>query len=298
MKRSAFDRRFDVVVSIILGLLLFVTAYPLYFVIISSVSEPVAVMRGQVTLWPVGFSLEAYDQILKYNELWIGYRNTIIYVVADAIVSVFTTMITGYAISRKGVPGMRGLQLFMVFTMYFSGGLIPTYQLIRGLGLTGNPMVLIILSSVSVGNIIVTRSFIKSNIPEELFEAASIDGCSHFRYLFAIVVPLSQAILAVILLNNAVGMWNSWFSAMIYLKDSNQMPLQFKLRTLLLSASKLYAETSEEVSLMGDDGVKQQQMVEAMKYGIIIVSSLPILCLYPFLQKYFVKGITMGSLKG
>lgn len=298
MKKTKFDKRFDFLVTVMLAMFLFIVIYPLYFICIASISSPAAVTQGAVTLLPKDVTLEGYKRIIQYDELWLGYRNTIIYVVLDMIVSLSITVMTGYAISRKNVPGMKGLMIYMVIPMYFGGGLIPTYLLVKQLGLVGNPLYIIISSSTSIGNIIVTRAFMKSNVPDELYEAASMDGCSHIRFLWSICVPLCQAIIAVICLNNAVGMWNSWFGAMIYVNKSEYMPLQFKLRTLLLSSSTLYEATSGMDTQMGQDMMQQQMMVESMKYGVIVVSALPLLVLYPFLQKYFVKGIMVGSLKG
>lgn len=298
MRKSRFDKRFDFFVTLLLVLFTLSVLYPLYFVIIASVSNPAAVSQGRVMMWPVGFSLAGYKRIIQYEELWVGYRNTLFYVMGDMVISLTVTILGGYALSRKNVPGMKWITLFMVFTMYFSGGLIPTYMLVKKLGLVGNPLIILILSSTSVSNMIVTRAFMKSNIPDALYEAASMDGCSHARFLWSVALPLCKAIIAVICLNNAVGMWNSWFSAMIYLNKSELMPLQFKLRTLLLSSATLYSETSGNATEMGQDMYLQQIMVESMKYGVIIVSSLPILVLYPFLQRYFVQGIMVGSLKG
>lgn len=300
MKPTRSDRVFDIIVMLFLSLLLFIVAYPLYFIIISSVSSPTAVMSGQVFLWPVDFSLGGYQRVFEYTDLWIGYRNTIFYVFGFTVLSVSLTLCSGYALSRKGMPGQRGIMLFMTFTMYFGGGIVPTYLLVSSLGMVNNPLTLIILGSVNVYNIIVTRTFMKINVPEVLFEAASLDGCSHFQFFFHVALPLSPAIIAVMVLFSAVNMWNSWFNAMLYIRDPNLMPLQYKLRTLLLNSTKALMDTSGgSASLMGSDsGNANLQMIEAMKYAIIIVSSLPIMCLYPFVQKYFIKGIMIGAIKG
>lgn len=300
MKPTKFDRAFDGVVLVFLALFLLSVAYPMYFVIVASVSSPTAVMNGQVFLWPVGFSFGGYKRVFEYSDLWIGYRNTIFYVLGFTALSVALTLCNGYALSRRGMPGQRGILLFMTFTMYFGGGIVPTYLLVDALGMVDNPWTLVIIGSVNVYNIIVTRTFMQSNVPEELFEAASIDGCSHFQFFFKVALPLSPAIIAVMILFSAVGMWNSWFNAMLYIRDPNLMPLQYKLRTLLLNANKALMDTSgSSASLMGSDsGDANLQMIEAMKYAVIIISSLPIMCLYPFVQKYFVKGIMIGAIKG
>jgi putative aldouronate transport system permease protein len=299
MKASGIDKAFDVIVVIFLAIFLFIVAYPLYFVTIASVSAPTAVIGGKVVFWPVGFSMAGYKRVIEYNEVWIGYRNTIFYVLGYTLLSVSLTLMGGYALSRKSMPGQRYMLLYIAFTMYFNGGMIPTYLVVSSLGLKDNPLVIIIVGCVSAYNIIVTRTFIKSNISEEMFEAASLDGCSHFQFFFRIVLPLSPAIIAVMVLFNAVGQWNSWFNAMIYLRDSNMMPLQYKLRTLLLSTAQAMMDSGDSsASMMGDDGTANLQMIEAMKYAVIIVSTLPIMCIYPFLQRYFVKGIMVGAIKG
>ena len=297
MKKTRFDAHFDRIVLVLLLILLLSVIYPLYFVVIASVSNPSAVSMGRVVLLPKGFSLAGYQKVIEYEKIWIGYRNTLIYVVAYTLLSVSVTMMAGYAVSRKNLVGRNLIMMFMTFTMFFGGGLIPTYLLVNNLGLVGQPITIVILGSVSVYNIILARTFMAQSIPDELYEAASIDGCTHFTFFMRVVIPLSPALLAVLTLFNAVGMWNSWFNAMIYLRDQNQMPLQQVIRDLIVSESGL-ANNTDAGAGMGEDSANQALLVESMKYAVIIVSTLPIMCLYPFLQKYFVKGIMIGSIKG
>lgn len=295
MKRSRFDFWFDITIYIILGVILFVIAYPLYFVIIASLSDPVEVTSGRVMFYPVKFNFDSYRKVLEYKEIWIGYRNTIIYTVSYTFLSVSITLMSGYALSRKELLGRNIIMAYMVFTMFFSGGLIPTYLLVRNLGLIGKPIIIIILGSVNVYNIIIARTFIQSTIPNELFEAASMDGCGHVRFFFSVVLPLSPALIAVMILFAAVTQWNSWFNAMIYLNKRELMPLQMVLRDIIVSQATFLKEMAMDI--LGEDFAREALLAETMKYAVIIVASLPILVLYPFLQKYFVKGIMIGSLK-
>lgn len=297
MKRTTFDRNFDYIVAILLIILLLSVLYPLYFVVIASVSNPSLVASGQVSIFPKGFTMAGYQKVIEYEKIWTGYRNTIFYVLAYTTLSVSITMAAGYALSRKALPGRKGIMLFMTFTMFFSGGLVPTYLLMDAIGLVGNPLTIVLMGAISVYNIIIARTFMTQTIPDELFEAASIDGCTHFRFFFYVVLPLSPALLAVLTLFAAVGQWNSWFNAMIYLRDPNHMPLQIVLREIIISESSM-AQNTEAGAMMGEDAAQQALLVESMKYAVIIVSTLPIMCLYPFVQKYFVKGIMIGSIKG
>lgn len=297
MKKTKFDRNFDLIVSVLLVILLFSVLYPLYFVVIASISDPSLVSTGRVTLYPMGVTLDGYKKVIEYEKIWTGYRNTIFYVVFYTLLSVSMTMAAGYAVSRKNLVGRNGIMLFMTFTMFFSGGMVPTYLLVNTLGLVGKPVIIVIMGSVSVYNIIIARTFMTQSIPDELFEAASIDGCTHLQFFFRIVLRLSPALLSVLTLFAAVGQWNSWFNAMIYLRDPKHMPLQIVLREIIISESNLAANT-DSGSMMGEDAARQALLVESMKYAVIIISTLPIMCLYPFMQKYFVKGIMIGSIKG
>ncbi|NJP40388.1 carbohydrate ABC transporter permease [Oscillospiraceae bacterium HV4-5-C5C] len=296
IKASGSDRAFDLINILILTLLLLLVAYPLYFVVIASISDPKLVATGRVLFLPKSFNLEGYKKVIQYSPIWVGYRNTILYTLGYTFVSVMVSMLTGFALGQRKLPGVNLFTGLFIFTMFFNGGLIPTYLLMKDIGLYGNPLIIILMGAVSVNNIIIARTFIKSTIPGELFEAASIDGCSYTGYFFKIVLPLSKALLAVLVLFAAVGQWNSWYNAMIYLKDDNQMPLQMVLRDLIVIQSAMSSST--EAATVGGDAAAQVYLVESMRYAIIIVSTLPIMCIYPFLQKYFAKGIMIGSVKG
>lgn len=296
MRDLRSDRILDGIILAIMLFLLVMSAYPLYFVIIASFSDPSQVVAGNVILAPRGFTLAGYQRVLEYEKLWMGYRNTIVYTICHTAIATFVTLMTGFALSRKSLPGRRGIMLFMAFTMYFGGGMIPSYLLLKNLGFVGNQFLYILIGTVSVYNVIITRTFMESNISDTLMEAAQIDGCNMMRFFFGIVLPLSPAIIAILALFYAVGQWNSWFNAMLYLRDT-QMPLQNVLRNILKTSS-LTSEMGAESSIGSSDADAQTLLVESMRYAVIIVSSLPVMCLYPFVQKYFIKGIMVGAIKG
>ncbi|GIP39530.1 sugar ABC transporter permease [Paenibacillus sp. J31TS4] len=291
--RSRGDVLFDLFTYGFLSALLLAVLYPLYFVVISSISNPDFVNQGNVTLYPRGVTFEGYRRIFADAQVWLGYRNSLLYTVLGTILNVILTLTAGYALSRSDLVGRNGFMLLIVFTMFFSGGLIPTYLLVKGLGLVNTVWAMILPNAVSAYNVIITRTFFQTSIPGELLEAAKMDGCSNTRFFLGIVLPLAMPIVAVMILFSAVGHWNAYFQALIYLKDEGLQPLQIVLRKILI-----HNEASEA---MMDDIVNQAELVkmaETMKYGMIIVSSLPVLVLYPFLQKYFMKGVLIGSLKG
>lgn len=296
MRFKREDFVFDIIVTIILFLLLVSVAYPLYFVIIASFSDPVLVSSGRVMFLPRGLTLAAYRKVIDYKAIWTGYRNTLIYTFFFTFLSLSMTLIGGYGLSRKNVPGKGIIMGYMTFTMFFNGGLIPTYLLMRTIHLQGNPLIIIVMGSVNVYNIIIARTFFQSGIPDELFDAAVIDGCDHFKFFLKIVLPLSPALIAVMVLFAAVSQWNSWFNAMIYLGKQNQMPLQLILRNIIVSAEAFMREM--EMTDIGDDAARMTMLAESMKYAVIIVSTFPVMCLYPFIQKYFIKGVMIGSIKG
>jgi len=244
-----------------------------------------------------GFQLEGYKKIIEYQEIWIGYRNSIFYTSIGTLTTLAVTTLAGYALSRKNLVGRSAIMIFFTLTMFFSGGLIPSYLNVKSLNLLDNPIFILIQGSVSVYNMIVTRTFFQSNIPDELYEAASIDGCRQTRFFLQIVLPLSKAILAVMITFYAVGRWNSYFVEMIYLSSRNYFPLQLFLREILTSIKDLLQATDQNLV---DEIAANDSLIfaETVKYGIIIVSSLPMLLLYPFAQKYFVQGMMIGSLKG
>ena len=289
---SKADRVFYSISLLILILVLIIVLYPLYFVLIASISNYKAVGRGEVILWPVGFSLDSYIKVFSRQNILIGYRNTLAYTVVGTAINLALTMVTGYALSIK-FPGRRVINFLITFTMFFGGGIIPTYFVIRDLGLLNSFWVMILPGAISAYNLILTRSYIEQSIPEEMYEAASIDGCNRFNYFLKIVLPLSGVLISIMTLFYAVGHWNSYFSAMMYIDDPNLYPLQLVLREILVN-NNIHVE-----DMIDPEEIERAEMLrESLKYSLIVVGSLPVLILYPFLQKYFVKGIMIGSIKG
>ncbi|WP_455649308.1 carbohydrate ABC transporter permease [Enterocloster citroniae] len=290
-QKNRADRIFDVFNYLVLGLLGLMVLYPLYFIVIASVSDPVAINNGQVRLLPMGFNLDGYRKILEDGKIWTAYNNTVFYTVVGTSVNIILTMLIAYPLSRQNFFIRRGLMAFMMFTMYFQGGMIPTYLLMQKLNLYNAPWVMILLPAINVFNVIIATSNIRENIPNELYEAASIDGCSHFGFFFRMVLPLSKTIITVLVLYYGVAHWNEYMNGLIYLRDQSLQPLQIVLRNILMQ---------NQVSAMGDiDSIlEQQKAAELIKYGLIIVSTLPVLVVYPFLQKHFNQGTMLGSVKG
>lgn len=297
INNCAQDKIFMTVLYVVLAFVLIVVIYPLLFVVFASMSDPQYVNSGALLLYPKGFNLLGYQQVFRDQRILIGYGNTIYYTVFGTILAVAVNMMGGYALSRDDLPGRGIVMALFVFTMYFGGGMIPFYLIVRNLHLTNTRTILVLLGGTSVYNMIIARSFFISTIPRELQEAAEIDGCGTGRFFFSIVMPLSKAITAVIVLYCAVGQWNAYFNALIFISDRDKFPLQIFLREILLTA-KTYESADVLSTLSGDDLARMQRMSEVTKYGVIVVSTLPIIALYPFLQKYFVKGVMIGSLKG
>ena len=297
INNCAQDKVFMTVLHVVLALVLIVVIYPLLFVLFASMSDPQYVNSGALLLYPKGFNLLGYQQVFRDQRILIGYGNTIYYTVFGTILAVAVNMMGGYALSRDDLPGRGIVMALFVFTMYFGGGMIPFYLIVRNLHLTNTRTILVLLGGTSVYNMIIARSFFISTIPRELQEAAEIDGCGTGRFFFSIVMPLTKAITAVIVLYCAVGQWNAYFNALIFISDRDKFPLQIFLREILLTA-KTYESADVLSTLSGDDLARMQRMSEVTKYGVIVVSTLPIIALYPFLQKYFVKGVMIGSLKG
>lgn len=291
------DRVFNILNTIFFVIVLFIIVYPLYFILIASFSDPNAVMNGKVIFRPVDVSLVGYNAIMKFTKIWRGYGWSFIYTISGTAISVVLTMLLAYALSRSffGKGLINGI---IVFTMFFSGGLIPTFLVMKDLGLYNNPIIIIIMGAVSVWNTMIARTFIQTSLPEGLYEAAEIDGASHTVYFFKIVLPLSSTIVAVLAVYYAVGRWNDYFTALIYLKDANYWPLQTVLRQILAS---LTISGSDYAEALGDDfanAAEAQRIANSVKYCSIIISTVPAVVLYIFLQDYFVKGVMIGSLKG
>ena len=289
---SPADRIFDILNYVFLTLCLLIVAYPLYFIVIASVSDPTAVYAGKVILWPARFTLEGYQRILDYESFFTGYRNTVIYTVVGTAVNVLITLPGAYALSRKDLVGRNFFMMGVTFTMIFSGGLIPTYLLVISLNLYNTMWALILPVAVSAWNLIVARTFFQQTIPDELLEAATLDGAGNTQFFLRVVLPLSKSIIAVMVLFYAVNHWNSYFNALIYLKSAEKYPLQLVLRNILFENS--LGDMVEDASTLA----LQQRLGDLIKYGIIIASSLPLLILYPFLQRFFIQGVMIGAVKG
>lgn len=286
------DKLFDIVNVTILSIVFLMIAYPLYFVVISSFAHPYDVYQGKLTLFPTGFYWNGYEKIFQYQPIWDGYYNTVLYTVFGTLIAVAITVPAAYALSRRELPGSGFIMKLFLFTMFFSGGLIPTYMVVKDLHLLDTRLIMYIMGAVSVWNMIIVRSYFQQNIEDSLREAAMLDGCGEAGFFFRIVLPLSKVIIAVIALYYAVGQWNSFFNALIYLNNSKLYSLQVILRNLLL-ANEQAAQSMADARTVAE----RQLLAEQMKYGVIVVSALPLLCVYPFLQKYFVKGVMVGAVK-
>lgn len=297
-KKRKKQSLFDICNVAFMIVLLLVTLYPLYFTVISSVSDAGAVATGQVRWKPIGFTLEAYQNVLHYKQIWVGYANTIFYTVLGTLFNIALTIPTAYSMSKKYLPHRNIFTAYFLITMYFGGGLLPTYLLVKDMGLLNTRAVLIITSGLSVYNMIVTRTYFSSSISESLYEAAEIDGASELKKFIMIALPLAKPIIAVMTLYYAVGHWNSYFSALIYISDTDLEPLQSVLRKVLIlnQTIKLDFETmtAEEI----EANIRRAYMAYTMKYAMVFIASAPMLVAYPFVQKYFVKGVMVGSVKG
>ncbi|MDQ0059151.1 carbohydrate ABC transporter permease [Paenibacillus harenae] len=292
IKDSAGDKLFLFIIYIILVLVLVAVLYPLIYIVSSSLSSPAAVTSGKVWLWPVDFSLEGFKVLFQNKQVVSGYGNSIFYTGAGTLISVVLTIMIAYPLSRKTFFGRNALMMLITFTLLFSGGLIPTYMVVKEVGLIDSRWALLIPNAIWVWQVIIARSFFQSSIPDELFEASEMDGCSDLRFLRSIVVPLSMPIIAVLVLMYAVGQWNAYFDALIYLKTADKFPLQLILRSIII-------QNNSAAGL--NDAMKQverQQLAELLKYSLIVVATLPVLVIYPFVQRYFVQGMMVGSVKG
>ena len=293
VRLSRQDKTYYSVVYTLVTLLTLIVLLPLTNVLACSFSAPESVASGKVLLWPVNFSVSGYERVFNTDEIWIGYANTLYYTIVGTFVNVFVTMICAYPLARRGLPYKSFFSFLFAFTMLFSGGLVPTYLLARNLHLLNTRWALIIPGAMGVYQMIVTRTFLVANIPQELLEMSQIDGCNDFRFFWSFVLPLSKAVIAVTAMQYAVGHWNSWFSAFLYLSDDKKYPLQMMLRRILVMNQIKASDYVDEETL-----VAMEDMADLLKYSLIVVATVPILCAYPFIQKYFVKGIMIGSLKG
>jgi putative aldouronate transport system permease protein len=290
---SRSDRIFDIVVKGFFLLFLLVILYPLYFIVIASFSNPKGVINGNVLFWVKDLYLRGYSRIFSDQRIGIGYFNTIRYTALATALNVSLTMLMAYPLSRKDFALRKLLMFLVTFTMFFGGGLIPTYLLVRDLGLLGKWPVMIVMGAVSAWNVIIARTFFQSSIPGELIDSAKVDGCGDFLFFFRILLPLSGALISLLVIYYGVGHWNSYFTAMIYLRDAKLHPLQLILREILVSATMDNALVYEV-----ENADEQIFLYESIKYCMIVISTLPMMIVYPFMQKYFEKGVMIGSLKG
>ena len=295
LSNTASDRVFNAVNYVFLTVMLLAVAYPLYFMAIASFSDPHLVNNGKLWLFPKGITFEGYRRIFGDSRIWTAYLNTTIYTLGGVSVNLLVTIPAAYALSRRDLWGRNLVMVLFTFTLLFGGGLIPTYLIIRSLGVLNTRWVMIIPNAVAVWNLIIARTFFQTTVPPDLLDASRMDGASNLRFFVSVVIPISPAIIAVLALFYGVGHWNAFFEALIYLKDPELYPLQLVLRSILIM-NESAAEMME--SSDPDTVAEQQRIIEVIKYGLIMVASVPVLLLYPFLQKYFIKGVMIGALKG
>lgn len=289
-RESRGDRIFYAVNLAILLLLAAIVLYPLYFIVIASISNADAVLGGRVYLYPVDITLVGYSKIIERTDVWRGYLNTIIYTFLSTVISLFVTILAGWALSRKSLPFRKFFMVFFIITMFFGGGLIPFYNVVSSLGLLDSMWAIILPSALSAWNLFMTKTFFEVGISESMIEAAEIDGAGQVRTFLFVVLPLSKAIMAVMALYYAVGQWNSYFNAMIFLQTEEKYPLQLVLREILIASETTTGGSGETI-------LEQYRLANQLKYVSVIVSSLPVIVLYPFVQKYFAQGVMIGSLK-
>ena len=286
------DKLFYAACYLITALFMLAVLYPLVYILSASFSSAEAITSGRMWLYPVDFSLVGYKYILKYDAIWLGYRNTLFYTFAGTLINVAMTMTCAYGLSRRGMRGRRFFTMLFTFTMIFSGGMIPNYLLMKNLKILNTVWCMLLPGAISAYNLIVAKTFIENSIPGDLLEAARIDGCSDVRFFFSIVLPLSKAILAVLLLMYAAAHWNAYFNAFLYLTDKKLYPLQIFLRQILV-------QSNMSADMLDPEAMAQMQTLQQiLKYAVIVVSTAPMLCLYPFVQKYFRQGVMIGSIKG
>ena len=293
MLQEKGDRAVNICINVVLITAIILTLYPLWYVIIASFSTPQYIGRGEVLLWPVGFNLEGYKTMLGESWIWTGYRNTVVYTVLGTVLNLLVQVPAAYAVSRN-IRGRQFIMAFFVFTMYFSGGMIPRYLLISELGWIDNPISLIVPGAMSVYNMIIARSFFMGNIPESLFDAARIDGCGYFTFFIKVVLPLSGAMLAILVRVNMQMHWNQYLNAQMYLISSEKHTLQQVLRTIMNTVN----QSINDDLLNPDDMEVYENRAQLLKYCVVIVAAVPMIVVYPFVQKYFVKGIMVGAVKG
>jgi len=293
IKDSGGDILFNLLLKVFLCICLIVVLYPLVYVVSASFSTPSEVISGKVWLWPVKFSLVGYEAVFKNNQITTGFMNSLYYMFVGTFVNLVMTMLAAYPMSRKEFYGRNIIMAIFVFSIMFSGGLIPSYLLVKKLGLIDTRWAMIIPTAMSIWNVIITRTYIQVTIPDEMYEAAQLDGCNDIKFLFKIVIPLSGPILAVMALYYGVSNWNTYFNALIYLSNETLFPLQIVLRNILILGN------IDPTMVKDFDIIKKRQgLVQVLRYAVIVVASVPVLCIYPFVQKYFIKGVMVGAIKG
>lgn len=298
MKRSREDIIFDAIIFTILTIIFLTVAYPLYFIIISSFSDPAAVAGGKVVWLPVKPNLRGYEEVFKNEAFVRGFLNSLVYTFIGTLLNLFVTLPTGFALSRKEFKGNRFVTIFYLITMFVSGGMIPTYLVVKSVGFLDTIWALIVPGALGVYNMFICRTFFTTNIPEELVEASKLDGCGNTRFFISIALPLSGALIAIMVLYYGIGHWNSYFSALLYISDKKKFPLQLVLRSILVQNEAQLAQSGISTKQQLAEQAKRRELVELMKYSLIVVSSIPVMLLYPLIQKHFVKGVMIGSVKG
>lgn len=293
IKQSKGDRIFDIINIILLIAVTLVILYPLYFIVIASFSDPLEVLAGKVVLYPKNFSLDAYGMVFKDSSIMTGYRNTIFYTVFGTALNITLSVLAAYPLSRRDFIGRQFLTMVLTVTMFFSGGMIPLYLTVTSLGLLDTVWAILLPGAISVWNVVIIRTYFQTSIPFELTEAAMVDGASNFQLLFWVVLPLSTPVIAVMVLFYGVAHWNAFFNALIYINSKQLYPLQLVLRSILIQNTP-----SDEMMADLDTAASRRLLAETIKYALIVVATAPIIAVYPFLQKYFVKGIMVGAVKG
>lgn len=289
------DRKVDITIHVMLLIMGLIAVYPLWFVLIASVSSPYAISTGRVLLWPVGLNLSAYKELLDNKDIWLGYRNTILYTALGTMINLAVQIPCAYAMSRKTLPGRRFFNTVFVITMYFSGGMIPMFLLVTKLGMFNSPLALVLPGAMSAYNMIIARSYFESNVPEELYDAARIDGCSYTGFFYRVVLPLSKAIISIIAMYSIQLHWNAYMTPKIYLQSRELFTLQQIVKEITATvSSSLETVQSENFSQY----VALLQQKQLLKYAIIVVSAAPLVALYPFIQKFLSKGVMVGAVKG
>ncbi|MCU6798318.1 MULTISPECIES: carbohydrate ABC transporter permease [Paenibacillus] len=293
VKEAGVDRLFNVVNYTILSLFFLAVLYPLVYIVSASFSSTDAVISGRVWLWPVEPGIKGYKAVFEYKAIWTGFGNSLFYTAIGTIINVALTIAAAYPLSRKDFIGRNAIMFIFVFTIMFSGGIIPNYLLVKDLGILDTRWAMLLPAALSVFNVIIARTYFQTTLPSEMLEAAQVDGCTDWKFLWKIVIPLSGPIIAVLALFYAVSHWNTYFSALLYLKERSLYPIQIVLRTILIQNQiDPSMVTSEE------DLIARQGLADLLKYSLIVVATAPMLIVYPFVQRHFVKGVMIGSIKG